>query len=98
MIVYGLTCGNNAVIKQGYFVKFVYTSMELFLDIAQLTTGVLLMLAILLQSGRSGGLGSAFGGGDSVAVTRRGAEKGLFNTTVVLAVVFVGLAVARMFL
>ena len=72
--------------------------MELFLDIAQLVVGLMLMLAILLQSGRAGGLGSAFGGGDSVQITRRGAEKGLFNITVVLSAVFVGLALARMFL
>ncbi len=72
--------------------------MENFFDISQLITGILLMVVILLQSGKGGGLGSAFGGGESIATTRRGAEKGLFNISVILSVIFMGLAVARMFL
>lgn len=41
---------------------------------------------ILLQSSK-GGLGSAFGGGESFR-TKRGAEKVVFNATIALAVLF----------
>lgn len=72
--------------------------MTLFLDISQLVVGVLLIIGILLQS-KGAGLGSAFGGGgDSIVSTRRGAEKGIFTLTIVLSVIFLALAVARMFI
>ena len=57
------------------------------IDIIQLVSAVLLIIAILMQSGGSG-LGSAFGGGDSVSYRKRGAEKGLFILTVILSVIF----------
>lgn len=39
------------------------------------------------------GLGAAFGGGEgSVARTKRGAEKGLFVTTIILSIIFLGTA------
>jgi protein translocase SecG subunit len=70
--------------------------MEIILNIAQIVVSILLIASILLQQ-RGEGLGSAFGGSDSVAVTRRGAEKTLFTISVVLSVLFLGLAVAQMF-
>lgn len=74
------------------------TKTMFLLDILQLVTGILLIVTILLQS-KGDGLGSAFGGGaGGVQTTRRGAEKTLFNATVVLAAVFIGLASARMFI
>jgi len=57
------------------------------LGIAQIIVSVALIAAILLQS-KGSGLGSVFGGDGSVFRTRRGAEKGLFQLTIVLAVVF----------
>ncbi|PIW36371.1 MAG: preprotein translocase subunit SecG [Candidatus Kerfeldbacteria bacterium CG15_BIG_FIL_POST_REV_8_21_14_020_45_12] len=98
MIVYFLTRGLRPAEQKRNLANIRALFMELFLDISQLVVGILLMAAVLLQSGRSGGLGSAFAGGDSVQITRRGAEKGLFNITVVLAAVFIGLAASRMFL
>lgn len=71
-------------------------SMQLILNISQIVVSVLLIASILLQQ-RGEGLGAAFGGGDSIAVTRRGAEKTLFTISIVLAVLFLGLAVAQMF-
>jgi preprotein translocase subunit SecG len=71
--------------------------MELGLDIASVIVGVLLIAAILLQN-KGGGLGAAFGGSDTIATTRRGAEKGLFNLSIILAALFAGLAIVRMFL
>jgi protein translocase SecG subunit len=69
-----------------------------FIDILQLITGILLIVTILMQS-KGDGLGSAFGGGGGgVQTTRRGAEKTLFNITVVLSAVFIGLASSRIFI
>ncbi len=70
--------------------------MELTLNIAQIVVSILLIASILLQQ-RGEGLGSAFGGSDTVAVTRRGAEKTLFTISIVLATLFLGLAIAQMF-
>lgn len=50
-----------------------------------------LIAAILLQS-RGAGLGATFGGESSVYRSRRGVEKRLFQFTIVLAVLFVGVS------
>jgi protein translocase SecG subunit len=65
------------------------------LNIAQIIITLLLIVAILLQN-RGSGLGAAFGGGDSVYLTKRGAEKSLFIATIVLAVLFLGMGVLRL--
>ena len=60
------------------------------LPYTQITLALLLIVGIVLQQ-RGAGLGGAFGG-DNFASTfykRRGAEKFLFNGTIVLAVLFV---------
>lgn len=63
----------------------------------QITFAVLLIIAILLQH-RGTSLGGAFGGEGNVYRSRRGAEKFLFYATIVLAVLFVGLAVVNIFI
>lgn len=68
--------------------------MTLYFNIAQIVLGSLLCVAILLQK-KGSGLGSAFGGEGNVFQTRRGAEKLLFRGTIVLAILFVGVAIAR---
>ena len=68
--------------------------MKYYLDIAQIVLSVLLITAILLQQ-RGGGLGSAFGGGEQFYGTRRGVEKVLFSATIVIAVLFLAAAIAR---
>ncbi len=65
------------------------------ISIVQVVVSVLLLLSILLQS-RGAGLGSAFGGDSAVYTTRRGPEKFLYWLTVILAVIFVGLAIASL--
>ena len=55
---------------------------------------VLMTVAILVQS-KSAGLGAGFGGGGNVATTKRGVEKKLHNTTVVLALLFFGALLAN---
>ncbi|HUZ76779.1 MAG TPA: preprotein translocase subunit SecG [Chloroflexota bacterium] len=55
--------------------------------VAQIIIAVALIAAILMQS-KGTGLGSVFGGDNSVFRTRRGAEKGLFNLTILLGIAF----------
>lgn len=71
--------------------------MKLFLDIAQIVVVVLLVIGILLQQ-RGSGLGSAFGGDGNVYATKRGAERIIFIGTIILSVLFLGLALANFFL
>jgi len=67
------------------------------LTIVQVVLAILLMISILVQS-RGASLGEAFGGSSSFYGTRRGSEKTLFIITVVLAVLFVILALVALFI
>lgn len=69
--------------------------MNSILNIIQIVIAVLLTITILLQQ-RGAGLGSALGGEGGVYYKKRGAEKIIFITTIVLAVLFVLTAFARM--
>lgn len=62
--------------------------MLTFLLIAQIIVAVALGLASLLQV-RGGGLGGIFGQSDTVFRTKRGIEKTLFQTTIILVVLLV---------
>ena len=64
--------------------------------IAQIVLAVILTIAILLQN-KNTGLGSAFGGGDTVVFQKRGPEKALFIITIVLAVLFFGVSLGALF-
>ena len=68
--------------------------MEKIFDIVQIVIGVLLVTAILMQS-RGSGLGTVFGGEGNVYRTKRGFEKVLFVGTIVLSVLFLGVAMAN---
>lgn len=59
-----------------------------FVTIFQMVLGVLLIGLILLQT-KGTGLGSAFGGDMGFYRTKRGFEKLLFNTTIVVVVLFI---------
>lgn len=66
------------------------------LPILQIIVSVLLIIFILLQQ-RGTALGSAFGGGGgSFYGTLRGAQKKIFWLTIVLAVVFIVLALLNL--
>ncbi|MBN1369502.1 MAG: preprotein translocase subunit SecG [Dehalococcoidaceae bacterium] len=65
--------------------------MQTYLLVAQIIISVALIAVLLLQV-RGGGLGGIFGQADSVYRTRRGIEKTLFNLTIILTVLFVGIA------
>ena len=54
----------------------------------QIVLAVAITAAVLLQKSEAG-LGSAFGGDSSAVHTKRGVEKGLFVTTIILAALFV---------
>jgi preprotein translocase subunit SecG len=68
--------------------------LKAILPYAEITLSLLLILGIVLQQ-RGANLGGAFGG-DNFASTfykRRGAEKFLFQATIVIAILFVVAAV-----
>lgn len=62
--------------------------MIAFFKVTQVVLSVLLIIAILAQQ-RGSGLSATFGGGGEVFTSKRGAEKVLFNATVILSVLFV---------
>jgi preprotein translocase subunit SecG len=65
----------------------ILSQYRVYLQIVQIIIAVALTVAILLQA-RGAGLGSVFGGTGAVFKTRRGIDRLLFRTTIVLAVVF----------
>ncbi|MFH1098888.1 MAG: preprotein translocase subunit SecG [Candidatus Uhrbacteria bacterium] len=67
------------------------------LGILQLVTGILLIIAIILQQ-RGTGLGSAFGGEGNTYRTIRGFEHTLVIATVVLAILFFAAGLAQLVL
>lgn len=70
--------------------------MENILMISQAVISVLLILIILIQN-KDEGLTATFSANQSFQATRRGAEKVIFNATIVLAALFVANAVAFIF-
>ncbi|MDE0243161.1 MAG: preprotein translocase subunit SecG [Candidatus Kaiserbacteria bacterium] len=69
------------------------------LQVLQVVSAILLIVAILAQQSESN-VGSAFGGGEvseSGAHKRRGSEKALFISTIILAAFFVASLVTPFF-
>ena len=66
------------------------------LIIVQVVLAILLMASILFQS-RGASLGEAWGGSSAFYSTRRGADRTLFIITIVIAVLFVLVALANLF-
>jgi len=66
--------------------------VQTYFNVAQIVLAIALILAILLQV-RGGGLGGIFGQADTVYRTRRGVERTLFRITIVLAVLFIIIAI-----
>ena len=63
----------------------------IYLNIAQILVSVIIVLIILLQV-KEGGAG-LFGSPGTTVRTRRGLDKTLFQFTIVLSVVFLGLSI-----
>lgn len=70
------------------------TSLTHILPWIQIAVSLLLIIAILLQQ-TGAGIGGALGGSDGASNyrTRRGFEKFLFYLTIIIAIIFTGLAV-----
>ncbi len=66
-------------------------NLSYILTIVDMVVMISLIISIALQN-KSAGLSNVFGGGGSVVSTRRGSEKYLFYTTIVLGVLFAGLS------
>jgi len=71
--------------------------MDNIIPIAQVLISVVLIGLILLQQRGGAGLGSAFGQDSGAYTTQRGIQKKIFRVTIVLAVVFIALAVYNLF-
>lgn len=71
--------------------------LEQILIWVQLVVSVLLAVSILLQN-RGAGLSASFGGDFGGYYTKRGMEKFLYGATIVLATVFLGLAIVNIYL
>ncbi len=65
------------------------------ITIAQTVLAVLLIITILLQQ-RGSGISATFGGSGNTYATRRGFERIIFISTIVIALLFFVASVARM--
>lgn len=74
--------------------------MQTFLSIVHVVACIFLILVVLLQQGRGGGLGSAFGGGSGgqQVFGGRGAGNLLTRLTAAFAIVFMGTSVTLAYL
>ena len=65
------------------------------INISEIVISILLIISILLQN-RGAGLSSTFGGDFGGYYSKRGFEKFLVRLSVVLAIIFIGLAIANL--
>jgi len=65
------------------------------INITELIVAILLIISILMQN-KGSGLSSTFGGDMGGYYTKRGFEKFLVYFSIILAVLFVGLAIANL--
>ena len=66
--------------------------METYLNVVQIIVSVILIGVVLLQA-RGSGFSATFSSDTSIYRTRRGVERTLFNVTIGLAVLFVGMSI-----
>ncbi len=67
--------------------------MPIYLSVAEILVSVALIVVTLLQAKGEGGSGGLFGQSDYVYRTKRGVEKTLFQLTIILAIVFIIIAI-----
>lgn len=72
--------------------------MHTFLKYFQAIVSVILIISIMLQNKTSGFSTSSMSSGGTIQTTKRGAEKILFNGTVLFAVLFVLSSIAFLFI
>jgi len=68
---------------------------ETIYNIIQLVLSIILIIIILLQQ-KGSGLSGVFGGSSNVYSTKRGVDKILFYTTIVVAILFFGASLLRL--
>ena len=68
--------------------------LQTILTVAQGTLAILLITCILMQA-RGAGLSATFGGDGNVYRTKRGVEKKIFQLTIIVAILFFGVALAN---
>lgn len=61
--------------------------LQTIISIVQVVLAVFLMVVVLLQQ-KGSGLGATFGGSSNVYSTKRGIEKVLFHTTIIISILF----------
>ena len=66
--------------------------METYLNVVQIIISIIVIGVVLLQA-RGSGFSATFSSDTSIYRTRRGVEKTLFNVTIALAVLFVGISI-----
>ena len=66
--------------------------METYLNIVQIIISIIVIVVVLLQA-RGSGFSATFSSDTSIYRTRRGVERTLFNVTIGLAVLFVGISI-----
>jgi preprotein translocase subunit SecG len=64
------------------------------IDILQIVFSIMLIILVLLQN-RGAGLGATFGGEGNIYRTKRGAEKIIFITTIIVAIAFLAISMAN---
>lgn len=65
------------------------------LNIVAIASVCLMVVCILLQT-RGASLGAGFGASGELFTTRRGIEKNLYDTTIILVVIFIGSLLASL--
>ena len=65
--------------------------MEGYLNFAQILISVVLVIVVLMQVRDAGG--GIFGSGQATYRTRRGVEKTLFQFTIIMGAIFVGVSI-----
>ena len=71
--------------------------LEMFITVIHVSTALFMILVVLVQGGNSGGVGAAFGGGGEFYRSKRGIDKFLFYGTFALTFLFIGCAIATLF-
>lgn len=62
--------------------------MDTAINIVTIVSAVLMIILILLQN-RGASLGAGFGGSSELYTTRRGVDKTMHQTTIIMAVIFI---------
>lgn len=69
--------------------------IQTILNITQIVLAIILILIVLLQQ-KGTGLSGVFGGSSNVYSTKRGIDKILHYSTIIIAIVFFGLSLLRL--